>query len=55
MKVTFAVQTRNIKIMHPTIPELELFEAHVKIVNLNTALVDKIEGVEIKYTLKKGE
>lgn len=52
-KVKFAMQTRTIKVMHPYFKDVVLFEAKVKIVNMNTSLVEKIEGVNINYKLRE--
>jgi hypothetical protein len=48
----FASQTRIIKVTHPTFKDKVLFEAHVKVVNINKDLVEKITKVNIQYELK---
>lgn len=51
-KPKFVLQSKIIKVSHPSIPELVLFEAHVKIINLRTDLVDSIKKINIDYQLK---
>jgi hypothetical protein len=50
---TYRIQTRVIKVMHPTIPNVILFEAVVNIRNLNTSLVKIIKQINIEYELKE--
>lgn len=52
MAKKYGVQTRIVRVPHPSMPGIILFEAHVKIVNLRKDLVKKITGVNIKYDLK---
>jgi hypothetical protein len=49
----FAMQTRLIRVYHPVYKDILLFEAVVKIVNLNKKLVKSIKKIEIKYELKE--
>jgi hypothetical protein len=52
-KAKFAIQSRHIRVPHPNKPDVILFEAEVKIINLNLEYVKKIDGVKIEYKLKE--
>lgn len=52
MAKKYGLQTRIIRVPHPNMAGVVLFEAHVKIVNLRKDLVEKIQGVNVKYKLK---
>lgn len=51
-KLKFELETRHIKVYDPAYPGIVLFEAVVRIANLNKALVKKISKVDISYELK---
>lgn len=50
---TPTLKTRIIRVTLPQDPNTVLFEATVTIANLDTKLVEKIEGIDIKYVLRK--
>jgi hypothetical protein len=47
------IQTRIIKVTHPLDKSIILFECEASIFNMNPDLVERIEGIEVKYSLKK--
>lgn len=51
-KYKFSHQTRVIKVTHPQFPDIVLFEAVVRIANINKTFIEKIEGIDIKYSMK---
>jgi hypothetical protein len=53
-KTPFKTQTRHLIVVHPKHHSVVLFEADVRITNLNILLVDKIQSIDIKYALKDG-
>lgn len=53
-KPKFGIQTRIIRVMHPTFKDVILFEAQVQIKNLNHDLVKSIKNINIEYQLKEG-
>lgn len=50
-KPKFAMQTRIIKVYHPLYKDILLFEAVVRVINLNTKMVKSITKVNIEYEL----
>jgi hypothetical protein len=51
-KARHGLQTRVIKVLHPTFKDIVVFEAHVKIINLRLDLVKSIKSIKIEWDLK---
>lgn len=52
LKRTYRFETRVVKVTHPNDENITLFEAVVKVFNMNTKFVKKITRVDIKYQLR---
>lgn len=51
MKQKYGMATRHLVVRHPENKDVVLFEAEVKIININSLLVKSINGIDIRYEL----